>query len=361
MLKKFTKPMAIVMCVCLLLLVGTACGGQSSAAPSKAASSQAAPSQAASTAPSASSEVSSTATTDWPKGNITLICPFKAGGGMDTASRLIAQFLEKDLGVTVTVNNVEGGNSWTGWMQVNAAKPDGYTLGFANYPAQVGGYLNPSANVKLTYRDFTAVCNIVSDYNCIVTRNEETRFKTGKEFMEYAKENEVTVGTGGGTGSDDHVLIEKINNAFGTKLKATLMASTAEAKAAMLGGHIDAVIGNVSEYYALSQDKSANVLAVCAPKRAEKFMPDIPTLEEQGYADVYGASDRGLIAPPNLDPAVMEKLIATLKEIEQDPEYQATALERGMNINMMYDQDFVTYIDGIEKTMIELKPLFGWN
>ena len=76
---------------------------------------------------------------EWPSGDITIICPFAAGGAMDTSARLVAEFLGPKLGVNVTVSNVEGGGNWTGYGQVIDAAGDGYTLGFSNYPGQVGG------------------------------------------------------------------------------------------------------------------------------------------------------------------------------------------------------------------------------
>ena len=64
----------------------------------------------------------------WPKGNIDIIVPFKAGGAMDLSARLTADYLKKYLNVEVTVQNVEGGANWVGYNQILAAKGDGYTL-----------------------------------------------------------------------------------------------------------------------------------------------------------------------------------------------------------------------------------------
>ena len=122
----------------------------------------------------------------WPKGNIEIIVPFKAGGAMDLSARLTATYLKKYLGVEVSVNNVEGGANWVGYHQILSAKGDGYTLGFANYPGQVGGYLDPSKkdNVKgVTYRDFTNIANIVHDPGIIVVK-EDSPYKTLKDLLD---------------------------------------------------------------------------------------------------------------------------------------------------------------------------------
>lgn len=301
-------------------------------------------------------------TIDWPKQGISIICPFKAGGGMDLSTRLTAKYLEKYLGVTVTVNNVEGGNSWTGWTQVAQAKGDGYTLGFANYPAQVAGYLNPSAGIPFTYKDFASIANVVSDPNILVVSANHSDIQTAQEFMEYAKNNSIVLGTGGGAGCDDDVTIAKINDQLGLSIESGRNASTAESKAAMLGGHIAGVIANVSEYYGLvdsTGDDAIRILCIFSDKRND-FLPDVPTWTECGYDEIIGGSDRGLIGPANLDPDVKALLIDTLKQIEQDPDFQADAVTQGMSIGMKYGDDFEAFIADTEATMTEMKPLFGW-
>lgn len=149
---------ALSLCMALTLLAGCQSGGNSTGGSTSGGNTGSGGSGASS---SGGSE-----TVDWPKDNINLIVPFAAGGGMDLTGRLAAMYLEQELGVTVTVNNVEGGNSWTGWTQVIQAEGDGYTLGMANYPQCVGGYLNPSSGIPFTYKDFSYIANIVSDPTC---------------------------------------------------------------------------------------------------------------------------------------------------------------------------------------------------
>ena len=292
----------------------------------------------------------------WPeKGkNISLICPFRAGGGMDLSARLLAPYLEKHLGVTVTVQNVDGANGWAGWTQGIKAKPDGYTLVYANYPAQISGYLDPATNVPYTFRDFTAISNHVTDVNVIVFRPDENRFRTAAEFVDYAKANEMTFTTGG-RASDDHILIAQINKKLGTKLKPVHMANTAEGIAAMLGGHVDGVVGNVSEFYQRLKSGECIILAQFNPKRSS-FMSDVPTFEEGGFAGIYGDSSRGLLAPPSLDPAVKEKLMKVIKDVMVDPEHIAAAEKVGASINAMIGTDFEKWLGEQEIIIKDLMP-----
>ena len=66
-----------------------------------------------------------------PQGPIKLIVPFAAGGGVDSAARLIAKNIQANLNVTVTVENKPGANGSIGGKFVQTAAADGQTLLFS--------------------------------------------------------------------------------------------------------------------------------------------------------------------------------------------------------------------------------------
>ena len=73
-------------------------------------------------------QASQAAETDWPKNPVQIIVGANAGGGIDTAARLIAKYMEKELGQPFVVSNVSGGAGSIAATQVKDAKPDGYTM-----------------------------------------------------------------------------------------------------------------------------------------------------------------------------------------------------------------------------------------
>ena len=68
----------------------------------------------------------------YPNKTITFICPYSAGGGGDTASRMIAKIAGDIMGVKINVENKTGGGATIGIGAVSKAKPDGYTVGFVS-------------------------------------------------------------------------------------------------------------------------------------------------------------------------------------------------------------------------------------
>ena len=54
--------------------------------------------------------------TIYPDGNINVIVSAKAGGDTDTYARILSKYLEKELGVTLTVTNKDSAIAGTRWL-----------------------------------------------------------------------------------------------------------------------------------------------------------------------------------------------------------------------------------------------------
>ena len=104
----------------------------------------------------------------YPTGPVRIIVPFPAGGGVDSAGRLIANKLTENLGKSFVIENRGGANGMIGSEVVAKAPKDGYTLmvNGANFVT------SPSLYKKSTYdaiRDFEPVSLIALGPNVLVT------------------------------------------------------------------------------------------------------------------------------------------------------------------------------------------------
>jgi tripartite-type tricarboxylate transporter receptor subunit TctC len=88
----------------------------------------------------------------YPDRPIRIIVPFAPGGGVDIMARLIGDFISKDFGTPVIVENKPGAGTIAGTMAAASSAPDGYTLLMASTPFAI----NPSINAKLPYDTFKA-------------------------------------------------------------------------------------------------------------------------------------------------------------------------------------------------------------
>src|ERR1700724_4774380 len=82
----------------------------------------------------------------YPSRTIRLIAPFPAGGGTDSAARIIAARLSDLLGQQVMVDNRPGAGSNIGAEAAARSAPDGYTLLLGAPPLAINRFLYASLN-----------------------------------------------------------------------------------------------------------------------------------------------------------------------------------------------------------------------
>jgi tripartite-type tricarboxylate transporter receptor subunit TctC len=93
----------------------------------------------------------------YPRGPVTLVVPFPAGGPTDVMARLLAQRLGERLGQQVLIDNKGGAGGSIAAEAVAKAAPDGQTLFFGTTGTMA---INPSLYSKLRYdpvKDFAPV------------------------------------------------------------------------------------------------------------------------------------------------------------------------------------------------------------
>ena len=139
----------------------------------------------------------------FPAKDINLICPWSAGGGTDTISRALVRDAKKYFGVNVNVVNKTGGMGAVGMGAAATARPDGYTVGMITF--QLPTY-QAMGLAKLSYRDYELI-QLVNQSPGSISVGIDSKYKTLKDLVEYAKKNPgiVTVGHSG-AGSARHLV-----------------------------------------------------------------------------------------------------------------------------------------------------------
>lgn len=256
---------------------------------------------------------------DWPKKNITIICPYSAGGGSDLMSRAVADELAKRLGVSVVVDDKPGGSGSIGMQLLAASKNDGYTLILTACGACT---LSPWLN-DVTYTDesFAPICQVSASPSFICVR-KDSGITTFDELVEKAKANPgtITVGTSG-AGSSHHIGLAALG--LGLADDANLFqhiayGGGAEAVTNLLGGHVDATATIWSEVSAYVESGDFIPLFCNGPETPD-FAGDLPCA-----ADYDLTSDGGtwyaFAAPAGTDQAIVDLLETTILDIMAQPE-----------------------------------------
>lgn len=304
------------------------------AAPAKAEATKApaaAPTQAPAAAPTKAPEAEKKPT--YPDKAITMIVPFGAGGSTDVGARLLAPGMEKALGVPVNVVNKPGAGSQTGLAELAMAKPDGYTIGYANLPNANLIYSDPTRQATFKRDSFVPIGVQVVDPSAIGVSTSGP-YKTIEDLIEAGKASPEAVKFGSdGPMTDDHLGIFLLEQASGAKFANVGFDGAAENLKAVLGGHIDASFGHVGDF--LGQAKSGNMIVVAvADTERSKYFPDAPTFVEKGM-DIVNSSSRTLVAPKGTPQEMIDILSAAMKKAMDEEQHMTKMDESGLTVRYM--------------------------
>src|SRR4029077_8617524 len=131
--------------------------------------------------------LSGPACADYPDKPIRFIVPSAPGGSPDVLMRILTAELSKRLGVPVVIINKTGANSAIGTMEIVAAPPDGYTLGYGNIVslAIVHGLMS---DVPYRIEDLTLISNCLRVANLLPVNNN-LPVRSVRELIDYAHRN----------------------------------------------------------------------------------------------------------------------------------------------------------------------------
>jgi len=251
-----------------------------------------------------------------PNKTIEMIIPYSAGGGTDIITRAILKYF--DIGAPVVIVDIPGGNSVIGTMEAYHSKPDGYNL-FCMGPHSMLAF-NISGSLPVpAWKDMESIAIVVKDADIVVVP-KNSPFNSMEELITYAKENPGVLSWGTtGTGGSNHITSARIWKSAGIKVNFVPFEGASKSRVAIMGGHVDAVLMQVSEGASLIDSGDLRGLVVTDSKRS-KFVPDIPTAIELGY-DVEFSLYRAFWAPPNTPKEIVQKLEAEIKRVTEDPEF----------------------------------------
>ncbi|HEX2332750.1 MAG TPA: tripartite tricarboxylate transporter substrate binding protein, partial [Burkholderiales bacterium] len=233
---------------------------------------------------------------DWkPTKDVEFVVPFGLGGGADLMARVIHKVIvdEKLVPVPVAIVNKPGGGGAAGIGYVAASrKADPHTLILINGSTQITPILNPQAK---TLTEVTPVMNMMLDDFLLFVR-ADAPWKSAADFVKEAKSKpakSVAFSTGGTT---DVMAITVLSKATGVEYNTVSFNSGGEALTALLGGHVQASMGNPLEFMGQLQAGKVRALGVARDQRFPG-LKDVPTFQEQGIKTPNFQMWRGIAIP----------------------------------------------------------------
>ena len=261
------------------------------------------------------------AQSSWPARQIRILVPYPAGGQTDGIARAFGDYLARQLGKPVIVENKAGAGGVIGVTEAKRAEPDGTTILCTISSSLIQNRLTVKDLPYDPETDFTYL-TMVSGTGTPVVAAKKTGATNLREFIEYAKKVGSLNWGSYGVGSTPHVLIETIAKQYGIKFQVIQYRGEAPMWTDVAGQTLDGAGGSYAAAAPVIQAGTGNLIAV-AGGRLPPY-PDTPTMSEQGaVGDFYDTRAFTAFAVPSGTPKeIVQRLSQILIQGGSDPKVQ---------------------------------------
>ncbi len=262
------------------------------------------------------------------------IAPSRPGGGFDLTCKLAQKGLMdmKLLSGPMRVTYQPGGIGAVSFNTIIAQRGSDKDV----IVAFSGGSLLNIAQGKFgryTEDDVRWVAAVGLDYGMLAVRADSPYHTLGDLIGALKKDpTAVVFGAGGTVGSQDWMKSAIIAQAAGIDYRAMRYVpfeGGGEAQTALLGGHIQAYSGDISEIRGMFESKKLRVLAVMSDERLAAPFAAVQTAKEQGY-DFTWPIMRGFYVGPDVSDVDYSWWVDSFATMMADSRFDAMRRELGM-------------------------------
>lgn len=251
---------------------------------------------------------------NYPERPIMLMVSYGAGGATDFQARIVTMTAGNDdaLGVPIAIINKPGAGGRVGWNWfAGQAEADGYTLGAYNIPHFIAQSIE--GGVSYSADSFEPIANWGADPAVFVVA-ADSEFNSMNDVVDYAAANpgKLTF-SGAGLFVGHHIAALQLEKAAGVKLAYIPNdKGGAGAMKAVIAGEVLGGVNNLSDAFRAREAGNVKILGVFDLERND-FLPDVPTLKEQGFdIDNSSVNFRGVMVPKGTPQPIIDKLAAVV-------------------------------------------------
>jgi tripartite-type tricarboxylate transporter receptor subunit TctC len=266
----------------------------------------------------------------YPNRPVRMIVPYPAGGSVDITARLLQPHLQQALGQPLVIDNRSGASGMVGSDLVAKAAPDGYSilLVFDNHG------VNPAVMRHLSYdteRDFAPI-TLVGTFPLLFLVNTQVPARTLAEFVDYAKANPGKLNYASvGTGSMGHLSAEVFKPLAKIQMTHIPYRGGAPPIQAMLANETQLTLVSPVIASSFIQAGQLRPLAATSLQRSP-VLPDLPTVNEQGYPGFEAVSWIGLLTTAGTPQPIIDRLNAETVAVLRKPDVRKRLDELGMKV-----------------------------
>ncbi|MDF3838460.1 tripartite tricarboxylate transporter substrate binding protein [Cupriavidus basilensis] len=254
----------------------------------------------------------------WPARGLTLVLPQAAGGGVDTVSRLWAEFATKQLGQPVVVDNRPGAGGAIAVQYVVRQPADGYTLYAASVAQMV---LNKFTYKTLPYnpdQDFRGVAMLTTN-SFLLVASPQSGIKNWGDLTRLAKAQPAKLNfASAGKGNSTHLVIEMLAQQLGIKLTHVPYQGEAPGLMGVMSGQIDIMAPVLGTGVPNAVAGRVVPLLILGSHRVPQ-LPNVPTAKEVGLAGFEDIGWLGLAVRTGTPEPVVARLHQITQQFLADP------------------------------------------
>jgi tripartite-type tricarboxylate transporter receptor subunit TctC len=267
----------------------------------------------------------------FPSRPIRIVVPYPPGAINDMLARWVADKMPEVLGQPGVVENRPGAAGNIGTAHVARSAPDGYTIGIGNTPIlSVNPFVYP--NMGYDPRTEISLVGIAARLMNVLVVNPNSGLTSLQQILERARAQpgRMTFASSG-SGSSPHLAGELLKHMTGVDMTHVPFRGGAASGTEIIAGRIDLLIDNVPNSIGHIRGGQMRALAVTGSAR-DPALPDVPTFAEAGVPGFEMYLWFGFIAPPNLPPAVMEKLSSGIRRIVTETDVAERIRRQGAEV-----------------------------
>ncbi len=270
----------------------------------------------------------------FPKKTIKIIT---GPGGEDADVREIAPYVQKYLGVDVSIENIVGFWGKTAFEKFQMTEPDGYTLMSYTFPRSI--VIEKMYETSFRTKDFTPIFAwSVGDQLLVVAADT---YQTFGDFLKDAKSRILTgaIPIRGGTSHLSGLLLA---DGLGIHVNWMPYQGSASSIAALSRKDVDFTICLATVLPSWIRAGKIRPLAMLADRRAPSgpYFQHVPTLKELGYDINYITIRHVVEAPPNTPPHIVRVLEEAFSRAVKEPGYLEWAKKNYVIIDPLSTQQF---------------------
>jgi tripartite-type tricarboxylate transporter receptor subunit TctC len=258
------------------------------------------------------------AQSSWPARPLRIVVPYPAGGQTDGIARAFGDYLARQLGKPVIVENKAGAGGVIGVTDAKRAEADGTTILCTISSSLIQNRVTVKDLPYDPEKDFIYL-TMVSGAGGPVVAAKKTGATNLREFIEYANKVGSLNWGSYGVGSTPHVLIETMAKQYGIKVQVIQYRGEAPMWNDIAGQTLDGAAGSYAAAAPVIQAGTGNLIGVVGSRLPP--YPDTPTMTEQGaVGDFYDLRAFTTFAVPASTPKeIVERLSPMLIQAGSDP------------------------------------------